>query len=219
MERSKPTPSLDVPTLDPFSETPPLFRLNGVPPLEEGPDPFDPESLRLPQDFSAALGVRKVLTVQVRKPAKEWFMRVHPDPAYHLQTALIELKEARESYLVSQHLWWRPRGREHPHPANVVSRGQSPARRVLLADPTPWNGWSHRYLVEIRPRSSTDGREHVGASHAESSLAGTNVHYAEHAIDPVWPGQSMSALLRTAFKDRYIDTLEHPILRQLRGEV
>ena len=83
--------------------------LNGVPTppdLEEGPDPFDPEHLRLPQDFGAALGVKKaLLTIPVRRPAREWFIRTHPDPAYHLHTAVIELKEVGEVYLVAQHLW------------------------------------------------------------------------------------------------------------------
>jgi len=73
--------------------------------LDAPPDPFDPESLRLPQDFSAALGAKPALvTLKVRKPAKEWFVRVHPSPAYRLQTAFIELKETRELYLVSPHL-------------------------------------------------------------------------------------------------------------------
>jgi hypothetical protein len=70
-------------------------------PIVAGPDPFDPESLRLPPDLGAALGVKKILlTVPVRKPAKEWFIRVHPDPAYQLSTAVIELKEVGEIYLV-----------------------------------------------------------------------------------------------------------------------
>jgi hypothetical protein len=84
----------------------PIFLPNGAPPLDEGPDPFDPAALRLPQDFNAALGVKRALvTIPVRKPAKEWFVKVHPDPAYHLPTAMIELKETRELYLVDRSLW------------------------------------------------------------------------------------------------------------------
>src|SRR5262249_27795673 len=75
-------------------------------PLPPGPDPFDPESLRLPQDFSASLGVRKaLLSVPVRKPDKTWFVRVHPDEAYRIQTCVIELKEDRETSLVARELW------------------------------------------------------------------------------------------------------------------
>src|SRR5215470_9799322 len=69
-------------------------------------DPFDPASLRLSQDFSAQLGVKKVLTtVPVRKPDKAWFVRVHPSEDYRLQTAVVELKEERETYLVAPALW------------------------------------------------------------------------------------------------------------------
>lgn len=39
-------------------------------------------------------------TVPVRKPNPQDFFRVHPDPEYRLNVALIDLKEERESYLV-----------------------------------------------------------------------------------------------------------------------
>src|SRR5512132_2958514 len=65
-------------------------------------DPFDPEALRLDQSFAETVGVRKLLTtVPVRKPNRQDFVRVHPDPAYRLTpAALIELKEDRETFLV-----------------------------------------------------------------------------------------------------------------------
>src|SRR5262245_5601646 len=70
------------------------------------PNPFDPASLRLSQDFAASLGVKKaLLTVPVRKPDKAWFVRVHPSEDYRLQTAVLELKEERETYLVARPLW------------------------------------------------------------------------------------------------------------------
>jgi hypothetical protein len=37
--------------------------------------------------------------------------------------------------------------------------------------------------------------------------------------DPEWPVEPMSDLLRVAFRDKYITTLDHPVLRKLRGEV
>ena len=36
--------------------------------------------------------------------------------------------------------------------------------------------------------------------------------------DPKWPEQSLDELLRIAFKNTKIDTPDHTILRQLRGE-
>src|SRR5512132_2903350 len=67
------------------------------------PDPFDPAALRLDQSFAETVGVRKLLTtVPVRKPNRQDFVRVHPDPAYRLMpAAIIELKDDREVYLVT----------------------------------------------------------------------------------------------------------------------
>ena len=76
----------------------PIAPLNGDP---EDPDPFDPARYRLSGDFEPALGVQKLITtVPVRKPAKDWFVRTHPDPGYCLEAIVLELKEERETYLV-----------------------------------------------------------------------------------------------------------------------
>src|SRR5262249_52749602 len=77
-----------------------------IPSVPVGPDPFDPASLRLSQGFAASIGVKKaLLAVPVRKPDKSWFVRVHPQEEYRLQTAVIELKEDRETFLVDRSLW------------------------------------------------------------------------------------------------------------------
>ena len=69
-------------------------------------NPFDPSRLRLSQDFAANVGVKKaLLTVPVRKPDRQWFVRVHPDADYRLQTAILEIKEEREAFLVDPSLW------------------------------------------------------------------------------------------------------------------
>ena len=67
------------------------------------PDPFDPAALRLDQSFADSVGVKKrLITVPVRKPNRQDFNRVHPDPAYRLTpAAIIEVKEDREVYLVT----------------------------------------------------------------------------------------------------------------------
>ena len=213
-------PSTDELHAAPVGDTPSAFLLNGVPPLEEGPDPFDPEALRLPQDFTVALGVQTVLThVPVRKPAKEWFIRVHPDPAYQLQTAVIELKEEQEVYLVRPELW--------PY---LVSESTFTYKKFFTA----MNRQGVLFLWALR-LPSTEGRRdnwstsaleaaHLAMSRwvrvqADVTLGAYRVQTSEHAVEPTWPSESLGELLRIAFRDRYIDALEHTILRQLRGEV
>ena len=66
--------------------------------------PFDNLSaLRLDQSYADTVGVKKLLTtVPVRKPDRQDFVRVHPDPEYRLTpAAIIEVKEDREVYLVT----------------------------------------------------------------------------------------------------------------------
>jgi hypothetical protein len=72
--------------------------LASQPPL----DPFDVNALRLDQSFVETAGVKKLLTtVPVRKPHKQDFVRVHPDPDYRAQFALIEVRDDREVYLLT----------------------------------------------------------------------------------------------------------------------
>jgi hypothetical protein len=50
--------------------------------------------------------------------------------------------------------------------------------------------------------------------------AGFYEHFepAAEMPDPEWPNLTFKEILRIAFRDRFIDTLEHPIVRQLRGQ-
>ena len=44
-------------------------------------------------------------TIPLRKPSKEWFVKTIPDPQFHINTAVIELKEDNDLYLVDPSLW------------------------------------------------------------------------------------------------------------------
>ena len=66
------------------------------------PDPFNLESLLLPQNYNETLGVKKVLrVVPVRKPNNQDYNRVHPGKEYRGNFAMIDLKDDRETYLVA----------------------------------------------------------------------------------------------------------------------
>ena len=72
----------------------------------ESDNGFNLENLRLTQDFSTLVGGKKlVTTVPVRRRSRQEFLRVHPDESWRFQTAVLELKEEREIFLVDQALW------------------------------------------------------------------------------------------------------------------
>lgn len=184
------------------------------------PNPFDPSRLRLSQDFTAALGVKKLLTtVPVRKPSKEWFVRCHPDLTYRIETCVVELKEDNETYLVDPSLWHQLAGESTFSP------------RLLI---TTVNKQGNVFLWPIR-LPSPDGRHDdwnksaLEAAHyatkdwvrvqANMSLGAYDVHQANSDLgDAEWSVPPFSELLRIAFKDRFIDTFDHPVLKRLRGE-
>src|SRR5262245_13238064 len=78
---------------------------NGAVSQTASSEEWDLESIRLDQNFDQLVGAKQILAVvPVRPPlAQEWF-RVHPDPSWHVQTALLLLHEDRESFLIAPKL-------------------------------------------------------------------------------------------------------------------
>ena len=183
-------------------------------------DPFDLANLRLSQDYLSGAGAKKIiLTVPVRKPSKEWFIRTHHDPAYRIETAVIEIKEDSEIYLVSQNL--------RPELAAESTFGL----RALF---TAMNRNGDLFIWPIRIPGS-DGRlddwnksaleaallarEHWIRLVANRSLGAYDVYPASADWpDPNWTDYPFQELLRIAFKDKYIQSMDHPVLKRLRGE-
>jgi hypothetical protein len=191
-----------------------------TPTTSAGPDPFDVDSLRISQDFSAALGVKKaLLTVPVRKPSKEWFVRTHPDETYRLQTAVIELKEDREVYLVAPQLWPELAGESTFSPRALFTAMNR--QGVLFLWPVRLPGSDGK--LDEWSRTALEGAELARKQwvrvQANMSLGAYDVAYAENLPDPIWPDMPFKDLLRIAFRDRFISSLDHPVLRRLRGEV
>ena len=190
-------------------------------PPDAGPDPFDPASLRLSQDFSASIGVKKaLLTVPVKKPTNSWWVRVHPEPAYRLQTGVIELKEDRELYLVLPALWPELAAERMFKPKLLVTAVNRQGVVFLWAANLPRSDgradeWSRTALEAL----DLAGKQWVRLV-ANMSLGAYEVYTAAGELgDPVWPDLQFRDLLHIAFKDRYITDRSHPVLRRLRGEV
>ena len=187
----------------------------------EGPlDPFDVSRLTLSQNFHSAAGVKKVLsTVPVRKPSKEWFVRTHPDPKFHITTCVIDLKEDSELYLVDPSLWETLAGESTFGPRALITTINR--QNVLYLWPIrlpdadgridDWN----RSALEASQRAK-DAWVRVQSNR---SLGAYQVYEASYnQNDPTWDVPSLSELLRIAFKDKFINSDDHPILRRLRGE-
>jgi hypothetical protein len=195
-------------------------RVTMTTPESSAPDPFDPARLRLSQNLAAALGVKKHLTtVPVRRPSKEWFVRCHPDATYQLETYVLDLKEDSETYLVTPDLWDSLAG-ESTFSAKLLVTAINRQGTVFVWPirlPSPdgrHDEWSRSAMeaANIAKRGWVRVQASMNLGAYEVYEAGGNLS------DPEWPTLPLNQLLRIAFKDRYIDSLDHPVLKRLRGE-
>ena len=182
------------------------------------PDPFDPANLRLDQSFVETSGVKKLLTtVPVRKPNNQDFVRVHPDEAYRLTSAIIELKEDRESYLVPPSIAAQLPGECAPATLYTAINRQGVVFLWPVKLPTPdgkINEW-HRSADEAAERAMSRWLR----VKADMALGAYAMFEASSAIpDPIWPDASFKELLKIGFRDRLVDGLDHPVIKRLRGE-
>jgi hypothetical protein len=188
---------------------------NGVS-LPTAPNPFDLASLRIDQSRLAAPATKKkLLRVPVKKPGRQDFFRVHPTEA---TPAIGIIEVEREMYIAAPHLIdeIRPLG---GYPA-ILHLAVTRSKVVFLipvrlpeADGTR-NSWAESLEEAVMAAKG----EWVSAR-ANMDLGGYDLSIAEPEIipDPVWPSESISELVGIAFKNRFIDREDHPVLLKLAG--
>jgi len=181
-------------------------------------NPFDPTHLRLSQNFNAIVGVKKRITViQVRKPGKQDFIRVHADPNYCLQTALLEFKDDGEVYLVDPSLWSELPGELIPKVLYLTINRQGVPRiwPIRLPDEDgKLDDWNQSALEAAKIAKNAWVRV---SSNRSAGMYETFEAKGDRG-DPEWPDLTFSEILEIAFRGKFIQDWEHPALRRLRGE-
>ncbi len=177
------------------------------------------EALRLSQNFNTMAGVKKMITtVPVRKPSRQDFIRVHPAEEWQLQTALLELKEDREHYLVQPQMWSEIPGEITPKLlVTAVSR-----QGVCFIWPIRLPGEDGR--LDNWNQSALEATEFAKKMWirvaANMSLGAYEVFEATGTLpEPVWPEITFQELINIAFKGRVIDSPDHPVLKRLSGQM
>jgi hypothetical protein len=185
---------------------------------ETNDDLFDPEKLRVRGDHLNGVTVQKLLTtVPVKRPGKQSFIRVHPDESYRLDTVLLELKDEDEVYLLAPQLAIDLPGARVARLHLFVDRNMNPA---LWPIPLPGaDGRENEWHRSARIAAGKAMEQWVRLE-ADRALGGYKVFAASGQIeDPTWPKETLGELLKVAFgPDRFIRTMEHPVVKRLRGE-
>lgn len=192
-----------------------------IPSGPAAPDPFDPAALRLSQDFTSHVGGEKLLTiVPVRKPTKEQWVRVRSEESFRLDTLILERKEDSETYLLAPNL--RALFEIEPTIRAVtlftcITRGGD---LFLWQIPLPGVDGRDNQWHESARKAAKEGMDRWVRVTANCANGAYDVSISRAEIpDPVWPKQSMRDLLAIAFRDRTIDSVDHPVLARLRGDL
>lgn len=178
---------------------------------------IDISSLRLSQDFNTMAGVKKMITtVPVRKPNRQDFVRVHPGENWQLQTAVLELKEDREHYLVQPEMWSEIPGEIVPKLLVTAINRQG----VVFIWPIRLPGEDGK--IDNWNQSALEAAEYAKIGWirvaANMSLGAYDVYEATGELpEPAWPETSFQELINIAFKGRVIDSPDHIVLKRLSG--
>jgi len=132
-------------------------------------DPFDPANLRLDPEYLKSGGVKKLLTtVPVRKPNKQDFIRVHPDPDYRLcGVAIIELREDREIYLVLPSYAQQLDPQLFNHANLYVPGDKSSKSGFLMAGEAARAGRPNIWLAHFRVGRGREGHDRMDSGSAK----------------------------------------------------
>ena len=194
-------------------------KLHAIPP-EEPSDPFNLESIRAASRDD--IGVERVtLTIPVRRPGRAEFFRVHPDPEFSIDWFVLEREDdlEREVYWITAE--YRTALLDELKPVRIFSCVNKRGTVFLWPAKLPGSSSSGRRWSESALEIADQAKTLWVKMHGVRDLGAYEMFRALGDLgEPQWPDKKFSDLLKLAFKgDRLIDSLEHPVLRELSGEM
>jgi hypothetical protein len=159
-----------------------------------------------------------VTTVPCRKPNRHEFVQVRPGEDWRLETGVFEDKINRDVYLVHRDLWAELAGEVCPVCLFLAVNRQGdvflwPCK--LPGSDGRSNSWNASALEAARLAETKWVR--VAANMAGGMY---DVFQAAGELsEPTWPELTFREVLKLCFKDRFIQSVDHPAIRSLRGEV
>ena len=194
------------------------LKISEAPNVTKPLDPFDPATLRLDQSFTNPSVKKLLATVPIRKPRPQDFVRVHPGLEFRGTFGLIEFNEDREYYLLPPEIAHALPGEFRPCSVYTSITRQEKVFLWPVKLPNPdgrQNEWHRSAAEAVRLAEAKWVR-----IKADMQLGAYEISVAEAALsEPNWPDYAFSDLLRIAFRDRLVDTLDHLVIKKLRGLV
>lgn len=175
--------------------------------------------LRLPSNFGASLGVKKLLTnVPVSKPKKASFFRAHLTEAMTFTALLLEQKETRESYLVVPQV--AQAFTQLVRPVTLYAAIDRQNNVFLIPVPLPGEDGTRNPWHESLSQAVEHAKQHWIRITANMHTGGYDVYEAEAKLpEPEWPSYDIEAIVHVAFRGKIISSLDHPVVQSLLGRI
>ena len=179
----------------------------------------DLKSLRLPSNYGATLGVKKLLTnVPICRPKKMQFFRTHISDEMTYAVMLLENKEAREYYAVVTEVAQEISGLVRPVMLHASIDRQSNV--FLIPVPLPGEDGTRNPWHESLAQAVEHAKLKWIRITANLQAGGYDVYEAEGELpEPEWPAHDIDALIQAAFRGKIISSLDHPVVQSLLGKI
>jgi hypothetical protein len=193
-------------------------------PEKNKPNPFDPKSLRIaPGSALSNMSIKKNTTIiPVKKPSREMYVRTSPNPEHTIDLLILELKDENEVYVVKPEL---QELLENEVTISVKTLVVTKTRQSIiilwpLKSPTS-TGRACNWAISNWD-AATKAKNKWTRMIANQNLGAYEIYTAESSVipEPTWEDlPSMQEMLEIAFKGKFIDSYDHPVLKKLRGEI
>lgn len=178
-------------------------------------------NLALSQDFISEVSATRVITkVPVKRPHKQDWFKIHPDSAYRLETVgFIEHKEAEELYAVAPEIYGAVSDLAKPY-SLYTAMTRSKVLFLLPIRLPDEDGKDHDAWKTLRAAMpiAMEKWAKIAFSKALGGYELSTVNPNVVIPDPEWPDKDLGDLLEIAFEGRYIDTVDHLLIKRMRGE-
>ena len=199
--------------------------LGGTDPGEaiQEPKSRDWDKLRVPQDILGSSRTKKTITqIPVRKPKKHEFIRVHPNPAFWFEPAMLydDPNSRGNFYLVHPHCYDALTG--HMQPFSLYAAATRFGSMILWPARLPGVDGTLNPWHESARECAKLAMEHWCRLEANADIQGYDVvHPLDDDLEPDWTALEalgLEKVLEIAFRRRIIEDDDHPLIMSLRGE-
>jgi len=193
--------------------------INNTSPEASSGSVLDLQALRLPANYGATLGVKKLLTnVPVRKPRKPQFFRTHPSADMAFGGMLLQQKEKDESYLVMPDVAHQIS--ELVQAVDLFAAIDRQNNVFLIPVPRPGESGARNPWHESLFQAVELAKENWIRINANMQMGGYDVCEAQVSLStPDWPEHGMHKLIEVAFRGKIIQSLDHAMVQGLLGRI